>query len=159
MDRRNESGVRIGARRKQEVAEDPQTSWGFDGRSYLNFLGLSCAGASPDIGAMGAFHPQPFVSICYPTLSFLIQELPNQAVTCALCEDGPGWGEGGGERDKAGAQISPWVPPSCHIHIWNCHVHIWSCLLPPFPGLPEEGIAHWYETRGKAMTKQMSETL
>lgn len=37
-------------------------------------------------------------------------------------------------------------PPQCHLaaaaHAWSCHIHIWSCLLPPFPGLLEEGIAH-----------------
>lgn len=80
-----------------------------------------------------------------------MRELPQEVLPSVLWEDGLGDGEDGREGDKAGAQPPPLQchPAAAHAWSWSCHVHIWSCLLPPFPGLPEEGIAHDSKPEGR----------
>lgn len=86
------------------------------------------------------FTPSPLSASHHPALRFDTEIA--KVLTSLLWEDGLG-----GEGDKVGAQIP--TPPSATMQqqqptpgaATGCHVHIWICLLPPFPGLLEEGIA------------------
>jgi len=112
------------------------------------FLVLLTAGVPPDLSAVGAFHPQPAMGIPVPCFEVCRNcQTDSSPVCCGKMDCVVVRMAGGGHK----AQIPLPVPPcSSSLHL----------ELPPAVSRATRGRSpSGYQTGGRAMTKQMSETL